>query len=702
LSLPLSVCVARLAGAEPLHAEQASDIAVTVQGDSKAQRLRQSAEAVQVIDNDVARKRTSDLGEVMARAAGITVQRAGGLGSETRFSLNGLEGDQIRFFMDGVPLGLAGFSFGLANVPVSIVERIEVYRGVVPIRFGADALGGAVNLVSREVAAGSSAAASYQGGSFDTHQVTAQASHAFERHGLFVRASVFGDSTQNDYPVDVDVVDASGRQSRARVHRFHDAYGARGAFVEAGWRRRPFARLLSLRVFATDSEKELQHDPLMLTPYGEVESSTSSAGGYVRYEAHLGRTLSLSSVGGYAFGRVGFVDVSSCIYDWYGQCTRQRVTPGEIENVPRDNRIDSHAAFGRASLAWLAGDGHTLRLAAAPDLVVRSGNERRPRTLSGVDPLDARRLLVSTVTGIEYQLALWDDRLENIAFAKSYLQISRSERPLPAGGTEAQDRDTQRFGVGDALRFRFQDGLWGKASYEYATRLPQADEVFGDGALTEENLDLAPESSHNYNVGLSFDSRATSAGTFWLDANAFYRDATELIRRVGAAVYFSYQNVAAARTLGVDGTLRWVSPGSYAALNGNLTFQDSRNTSTAGTYAAQRGDRIPNRPYLFGSASLELRYPDLVSAGDSLSTTWSSRYVHEFFRTWESLGALESKPRVDAQLIHSVGLSYAFDGAPAAVATALEMHNVTNARVYDFFGVQRPGRAVFFKTTLEL
>ena len=108
LSLLLSVCLARSARAEPLHAEQAGDIAVTVQGDSKAQRLRQSAEAVQVIDNDVARKRTSDLGEVMARAAGITVQRAGGLGSETRFSLNGLEGDQIRFFMDGVPLGFAG------------------------------------------------------------------------------------------------------------------------------------------------------------------------------------------------------------------------------------------------------------------------------------------------------------------------------------------------------------------------------------------------------------------------------------------------------------------------------------------------------------------------------------------------------------------------------------------------------------------
>lgn len=76
LSLPLSLCVARSAPAQAqsLQPERAGDIAVTVQGDSKARRLHQSAEAVQVIDTDVARQRTSDLGEVMARSAGIRLR----------------------------------------------------------------------------------------------------------------------------------------------------------------------------------------------------------------------------------------------------------------------------------------------------------------------------------------------------------------------------------------------------------------------------------------------------------------------------------------------------------------------------------------------------------------------------------------------------------------------------------------------------
>lgn len=98
--------------------------------------LRRSAEAVQVVETSETKRRTADLGEVLARAQGVGVQRAGGLGSDTCFSLNGLTDDQIRFFLDEIPLEFAGYPFGIANVPINLVERVEIYRGVVPIRFG--------------------------------------------------------------------------------------------------------------------------------------------------------------------------------------------------------------------------------------------------------------------------------------------------------------------------------------------------------------------------------------------------------------------------------------------------------------------------------------------------------------------------------------------------------------------------------------
>src|SRR5262249_19840782 len=129
-------------------------------------------EAVTVVETERAQRESSDLGEVLARTQGIGVRRAGGLGSDTRFSIDGLTDDQVRFFLDGVPLELAGYPFGIANVPVNLIERVEIYSGVVPARFGADALGGAVNLVTDDDLRGHKLAASYEVGSFGTLRLT--------------------------------------------------------------------------------------------------------------------------------------------------------------------------------------------------------------------------------------------------------------------------------------------------------------------------------------------------------------------------------------------------------------------------------------------------------------------------------------------------------------------------------------------------
>ncbi|MEM6815133.1 MAG: carboxypeptidase-like regulatory domain-containing protein, partial [Bacteroidota bacterium] len=143
---------------------------VVVVAESEARALELSAKSVQVIETREVKLKSADLGEVMAQTEGVNVQRGGGLGSNTRFSLNGLSGDQIRFFYDGIPLNYTPYAFGIANVPVNMIERVEIYKGVVPIQFGADALGGAVNLASPEIYDGLAGSASYQVGSFNTHR----------------------------------------------------------------------------------------------------------------------------------------------------------------------------------------------------------------------------------------------------------------------------------------------------------------------------------------------------------------------------------------------------------------------------------------------------------------------------------------------------------------------------------------------------
>lgn len=62
----------------------------------------------------------------------------------------GFTGKHTRSLFDGVPQEGVGSSFGLNNIPVNYAERIEVYKGVVPVGFGTDAIGGVINIITKK------------------------------------------------------------------------------------------------------------------------------------------------------------------------------------------------------------------------------------------------------------------------------------------------------------------------------------------------------------------------------------------------------------------------------------------------------------------------------------------------------------------------------------------------------------------------
>ncbi len=691
---PSGVVAALLVAPTAIYARASSaeerPVEIVVRGESKIERLNDSALAVQVLDTSEAKKQSADLGELLSRASGISVRREGGLGASMRLSLNGATDDQVRVFLDGVPLEFVGYSFGVANVPVNLLDRVEVYRGVVPIRFGADALGGAINLVGDEGIDGTHAAGSYQAGSFGTQRLTLSVRTHDEPTGFFTRASAFHDRADNDYAIDVDWPNELGRPEPLRVRRFHDAYRAAGANVEAGFVKRPWARRLIARAFFTDREKELQNGLVLTLPYGDVESRQTRAGGSLRYFDVFSRAVALDVVAGHALSLTRFVNPDRCRYDWAGQCIRE-VTDGD----PTDYLTTERTFFVRANLEWMIAPEHSLRLSAAPTTTLVAGDER-----AGPDPNDGDDRRLSTVVGgVEHRLTLFDDRLENLVFAKGYVQAVRANKYV---GDIAVSRDRMRLlsGVGDSLRYRFTPWLLGKASYEWATRLPSLDEVFGDGLLTLANLELRPERSHNANLGLSA-AFEHPAGTFRGELNGFLRDFRELILLVRSQDLSIYQNVFGARALGIEAGASWASPGELLTLTANATELEFRNSESEGTFGAFEGDRIPNRPYFMMNASARLLLRDAVVTRDELSLTWAARYVHEFFRSWESIGQRDLKEVVPAQTLHDLVLVYEVRGKAVVISNSAEIQNLMDAKAYDFFGVQKPGRAYFHKVSMR-
>jgi vitamin B12 transporter len=673
-------------------------IEITERWRGQAQAMRESAEVVTVIETDQAKRESADLGEVLARVQGVSIRRAGGLGSAARLQLGGLVDEQVRIFIDGIPIQLTGFRSGITTIPVNFLDQIEIYRGVVPVRFGADSLGGAFNFVTDRRWTRTVAAGSVQAGSFGTERVTGAVRGRLG--DVLASLEAFYDDAANDYEIDVEVPDDRGQLSPATVRRHNDDYRSYGAFAEVGVIDQPWARRLTLRGFATQYDKDLPHNAVMSVPYGEVRYGGSSLGGMARWEQpDVGDTaLDIDAVAAYAFNTTDFVDKSMWVYDWFGQRVRERRTAGETSSMPSDQTVWEHNASAIANLEYQFDRHHALRGNVTVNAVRRTGRERMLSSANSRDPESARRVLGKNIFGIEYVLDAFDDRLENVVFAKGYGYLTSVEEVLAGNIFRSLDRRDVYGGVGDSVRWRFSRGLWAKASYEYTTRLPDAVEVFGDSVLISSNLELRPERSHNLNLGVTIDHESRF-GRVLGDVNLIARFVTDQVVLLGNDRNFTYQNVWGAHTFGPEITLSWSTPGEWVTISGNTSWLDMRNSSDEGTFGDFDGDRIPHRPWLDAAGSVTFLAKNLVRAKDSLSAGWNSTFVYQFFRGWESQGLREFKQVVPTQFLQNIVATYTLDGVVDTSFSA-ELSNITDAEAYDFIGVQKPGRAISFKTTI--
>lgn len=671
---------------------------IVVRGESRADRLRHSAQAVDVVELSEARRKSADLGQILAKSSSLRVQREGGLGSMGRYSLNGLSGDRVRFFLDGVPLELTAYQMGIGNVPVGLVDRVELYQGVVPVRFGADALGGAINLVGDERPRDSRAFASYQLGSFETHRLELGGLRYFDGPRAFVRANAFYDTSANDYPIDVESFDDQGKLSPATVKRFHDGYRGAGVTLAAGLVGRPYADRLVAQAFIADYDRDVQHNPGMTVPYGEITYGRSARGGQLSYRKLFAGALRVDAVAGYAARDTSFVDLSRCRYDWYGRCFIQLPLAGELDSVPTDRLVLDGTWFARAELQLRLGARHALRLAVSPTLTRRHGQDRQIAA-ENYDALRATRRVQGGILGFEYEgTAAW---LSASSFVKAYLQSAESEAKLPTGVVQRPRAHELLFGAGDSLRVALREGLYLKASYEYAARLPTADERFGDGGLVADNIRISAERSHNYNAGAYLERLPLGFGELDAKLVGGLRRVDAMIVLLNTGSYYQYGNVLTARALSGNASVAFRALTDRVGVELSSGYEDVRNTSRTGPGALFEGDRIPNMPYFQAGASTYARARGAFLARDTLELGWSVRYVREFFRGWESAGQAGAKLTIPSQTVHALGVTHVLPGERSTLSNSFEVFNLTDAKAFDFYGVQRPGRSFFWKTSLE-
>ena len=133
--------------------------------------------AVEVIDRkDIEQSTARSLPELLRGRAGITLVNQGGLGKLSTLFLRGTESDHTLFLVDGVRVGSATSGLtSLQDIPLAQIERIEIVRGPRSSLYGADAIGGVIQVFTRrgEGSAGLRGRASIGAGSHGFREASA-------------------------------------------------------------------------------------------------------------------------------------------------------------------------------------------------------------------------------------------------------------------------------------------------------------------------------------------------------------------------------------------------------------------------------------------------------------------------------------------------------------------------------------------------
>jgi vitamin B12 transporter len=124
---------------------------VVITGSREPLAADRLAADVVVIDAQTLRSTTADsLGDVLRREAGVQLIRTGGPGQGTTAMIRGANGGQTVVLVDGVRVGSATLGLAaLEQISLSSVDRIEVLRGPGSSLYGADAVGGVVQIFTK-------------------------------------------------------------------------------------------------------------------------------------------------------------------------------------------------------------------------------------------------------------------------------------------------------------------------------------------------------------------------------------------------------------------------------------------------------------------------------------------------------------------------------------------------------------------------
>ena len=659
--------------------EQAEEISgVTVSGKSIAHQKKEQSMPVTVIDMSNLRGTVSSVQDILLKTVGITLRTSGGVGSSSRISVRGLEGKRIGFFIDELPLGEQTDYIDINDIPIDMIDRIEIYKGVVPARFGGSSLGGAINIVIREYP-DKYADLSYGYESYNTHK----AQGVFKRN-LKQRGLVFGigggyTSSDNNYTFD------SPFQEGLRITRNHDKYRKLiigGSFKAKKW----WFDEVELEPVFVKTYKEIQGIEYDIRE-AHSQSLMTGLSNKLEKDNFLTEGLNLDMFNGLVLTKMNFIDKATRRYEWDGSSypTPSRYGGEAGYNYPSDSDDKKLTFINKTNLEYILTERHSLNINSVFSMANGTPKDDL-KTLSLGKQVNFDSQMRSWISGLTYDFRTLNDVFLNSLTVRHYMYTMHTQMaPLFVPGKYDVDVSKSDFGVNNAMRYRFLPSLMGKLSAGYEVRIPSETELLGDGIAVIPSPDLLPERNLSANLGLLFDLTGKHPTNAQIEMNFFYMYLQDMIRYTAGLIGAQYQNFGEMRTLGVEFEAKAdVLPSLY--LYGNTTYQDLRDTRAYEPESTvpnpTKNKRMPNIPYLMANAGLEFHRENLFGGtGQNTRLFADVAFVEEYYYDFEMTQL--QKRRIPRSTTIDIGFEHSF--LNNKVFLSGKVRNITNEKTLSEF-----------------
>ena len=570
--------------------------------------------------------------ELLGRSAGAQIRRRGGRDDYATLSIRGAPSGQMRILMDGISLGRASDGVvNLADLPLDLVDRIEIYRGFSPASLTPVSSAGTINVVTRDPTRAVATAAVGRG-SFGTAKVNAGGAGPLAGG----TASAFGSYRTTDG--DFDYLDNHGTLSNLDDDETLTLHNNDSDAVDSlvRWRRN------------VGADMNVQMRNLLF--YKE-----EGVPGLGRFAPETARLETVREIGVVALG--------SNDKRWSGEQNvswqrRKLADFDDYDNTGETTTSTTALRWGRPLPAsnWFSGSAEYTW-------------EGFDQTAEGtkVENQEATRSSLAIAAGNDCTI----DRLHTtLTFQLRHHQLWNDDDT--SGDSNDHSTDLR---VG--LKWNAGAGFVVKANGSSYFRPPTFDELYGTTGFTQANPDLVPEEGIAWDAGFEWSGERAPLGKLTLGYAWFGSDIDSIIVVIPLTVNRTAkaQNLADARIRGHEVRAEWSGPWGFA-LSGNYTFQDPENR----TFGAE-GKDLPGVPPHEAWVRLSWTHEAFVLAYDvevSGAHHWDTDNVY---------------PKIPTRTVHN--LTAVYGPFWKGFRVTLEAENLGNSLVPDEINYPLPGRAFY-------